>query len=481
MADNIALMDAETLAALKVLRGGTKRDLDKEFASGLAKEIVGALSEQKESSSSQTTALIEAVREQTAALQKLTDLLAAKQKTTVVVVNKNGDNNNNSSVASTAAETQLETVGEDEETAALVATAIEAASKAEEEAVAEEAADEAPEAAETASSAEEEPPPPVFRGPWGFVESGDAGTRRARVSKSAGTFRYLEQGEEVPKNAFVPITGADKAKHQDALFGSVSSDNELTGDSFGEQWDRMRSRTDQYGKLKPPLWSASSKKSVRSLLPQLAINGESTIALNSGVYYLTVKYEAEQGASRVEAAVVIGEISFDNSGSVLAPGAKWKNLLGGKKQRRGAKPKWYCSEISEPWKTGDVLRFKIDTNTNTVVYTLTASGEKEAKAGWRFENVLAFTNIPTYPKELRAFAYCGGKGKISPSTVKLTIVDDQPLTDSMSEAIEEGSKEETIATAEPEAEPVTEESDDEMEEPADIMAETDANPVSVGQ
>lgn len=411
-----------------------------------------------------------------------------------MVVNKNdnkNDDNNNSSVASTAAETELETVAEtgaiieDEETAALVATDIEAASKAEEEVVAEKVVAEAPEAADPTSLAEEEPvvsdlskpdeadSHPVFRGPWGFVESDDASERRSRVIKTAGTFRYLKKGEKVTKNAFVPITSYDRREHQDALFGNISGNEQLIGDSFGEQWDRMRSRVNQYGKLQPPLWSASAKKSVRSLLPQLAINGESVIALDSGMYYLTVKYEAEQSASPVEAAVVIGEIAFDNTGSVLAPGAKWKNLLNGGKQNRGNKPKWYCSKLSEPWTTGDVLRFKIDTNTNTVVYTLTAIGDKEAKAGWRFENVLTFTNVPTYPKELRAFAYCGRKGKISPSAVKLTIVDERPVDDSISEITEEESKEATTTTTEPELEPVAEKS-----EPADIMAETDADHVS---
>ena len=231
MADSIGLIDAETLAALKVLRGDNKKNdnaVDKEFTSGLAQQIVDALSAQKDSSSTQTAKLIEAVREQTAILKKLTDLLETKQKTTVVVVNK--DNKGaSSSDASTAAETELETVAEsgdteDEETAALVAAAVEAASKAEEETT-------TPTPVVEKKVAET---PPVFRGPWGFVESKDATERRSRVSKTNGSFRYLAKGEEVPEDAFVPVTNAQKLEKGDALFGKVSGGEQLIGDSFGK-------------------------------------------------------------------------------------------------------------------------------------------------------------------------------------------------------------------------------------------------------
>lgn len=493
MTDNIALIDAETMAALKVLRGDNKKDanaIDKEFSSGLANQIVEALSAQKESSSTQTAELIEAVREQTAVLQKLTDLLQTKQKTTVVVVNK--DKDQESSVASTAAETELETVAESEdledETAQLVATALEAASKDEEvddekeevqEDVVEDenetpAVEEEPVAA-TAINADASAPFPIIRGPWGFVESTDASERRSRVNKTNGSFRYLSKGEEPPQDAFVPVTKSQKLKKEDALFGKVSGD-ELIGDSFGEHWNRMKSRVDQYGKLQPPLWAVTAKKSVRSYLPSLTIGGKSSIAFNSGVYYLTMKYEQEASALPVEAAIVIGEIAFDNTGSVLAPGAKWTKLLSGEKQKEGRTPpsktKWYGAKVSEPWKNGDILRFKIDTNTKTVVYTLTATGQSEAKAGWRFENVLAFTNVPTYPKDIRAFAYCGGRGKISDSTVKLTIVDETPVRDSISTITDDTPKE--AVTAEPELKAVAETAEPETKEAVDLIAETNA-------
>eukprot|EP00535_Pseudo-nitzschia_heimii_P010340 CAMPEP_0197191918 /NCGR_PEP_ID=MMETSP1423-20130617/24245_1 /TAXON_ID=476441 /ORGANISM="Pseudo-nitzschia heimii, Strain UNC1101" /LENGTH=510 /DNA_ID=CAMNT_0042644703 /DNA_START=133 /DNA_END=1665 /DNA_ORIENTATION=- len=507
MADNIALVDAETLAALKVLRGDNKKDanaVDKEFTSGLAQQIVEALSAQKETSSNQTSELIEAVREQTAVLQKLTDLLETKQKTTVVVVDEDDEKEKSPSVASTAADSEHDNVaetgnidGDDDDIAAAVATTVEAAPKAEDEAeevaeetttlaVAKTTVEAAPETEETAKEVAEETTPPavavavapeqeapalekqpvasaetdgaagpsVVRGSWTFVESDVALERRSRVSKTNTSFRYLQKGEEIPKEAFAPITNAQILKKGDALFGNVSGDEQLIGDSFGNHWVRMRSLT-SYGKLKAPLWSTTAKKSVRSLLPKLAIGGKTTIALESGVYYLTVKYEEEESERKVEAAIIIGEISFDNTGSVIAPGAKLLKLLDGEKQKETAssKNKWYTARVSEGWKNGDFLRFKIDTNTNTVVYTLTAYGAKEAKAGWRFENVLAFTSLPIYKRDIRAFAYCGGKGRIAGSAVKLTIVDETPGRD--------GTETEATATA-------------------DILAETDADPVPAG-
>merc|ERR1712176_283729 len=232
----------------------------------------------------------------------------------------------------------------------------------------------------------------------------------------------------------------------------VSDGEQLIGDSFGVYWERMR-RLDQYGKLQPPLWALKAKKSVRSFLPSLTIDGKKTIPLNSGVYYLTVKYE-QATAAAVEAAIVIGEIAFENTGTVIAPGAKWTKILKGEKQK-GKKNKWYAAKISEPWKNGDILRFKIDTNTLTVVYTVTAAGGKEeAKAGWRFENILAFTNVPTYPKDLGAFAYCGGRGKIADSAVKLTIVDElmKDMTSTITEdKAEEAAPVETKSEQGPEA------------------------------
>jgi len=194
----------------------------------------------------------------------------------------------------------------------------------------------------------------------------------------------------------------------------------------GERWVRMRDSVDQYGKLKSPKWSDKAKGSVRAYLPLLTIGGKTEIKLDSGVYYLTMKFE-NQSKTPIEAAIVIGEIAFDNTGCILASGAKWKKNPQRRTQKEprvsSSKPKWYSSPISETWKNGDILRFKINTDTNTLVYTLSSPGADEAKVGWKFENIFSFTSLPTYPNDLRIFAYCGGKGKSS-CFAKLSLVDE---------------------------------------------------------
>jgi len=234
----------------------------------------------------------------------------------------------------------------------------------------------------------------VITGPWAFVETSVALKRRGRVENSEG------------------------GGMEDALFGKANSlADVLSGDSFGKSWDRMRNPVDQYGKLKPPKWSSlDKKKSMRTLLPKLAIGGQTQIKLNTGVYYLTVKYSNDQIAEDNEAAIIIGEIAFDNRGFVLAAGADWNKLFGGQKQleapsssgKAGGKLKWHSSKVSEAWKDGDTLKFKIDTTTNTLGYTIQGVDDDEVRTGWMFANVLAFTNNKMYPNFLNVFAYVGG-------------------------------------------------------------------------
>jgi len=235
----------------------------------------------------------------------------------------------------------------------------------------------------------------VITGPWAFVETSVALRRRGRVENS------------------------DLLNMEDSLFGKANSTADvLSGDSFGRTWDRMRNPVDQYGKLKPPKWSSlDKKKSIRTLLPKLAIGGETQIKLNTGVYYLTVKYSNDQIAEDNEAAIIIGEIAFDNRGFVLAAGADWNKLFGGQKQleapsasgnKAGGKLKWHSSKVSEAWKDGDTLKFKIDTTTNTLGYTIQGENDAEVRTGWMFANVLAFTNNKMYPNFLNVFAYVGG-------------------------------------------------------------------------
>jgi len=210
---------------------------------------------------------------------------------------------------------------------------------------------------------------------------------------------------------------------EDALFGMVNKTKDvISGDSFGKYWDRMRNRVDQYGKLKAPKWSILDKKSsVRSYLPKLAIGGKTQIKLNSGTYYLTVKYDNSCGVTdskEVEAAIIIGEIAFDNRGFVLAPGADWNKLFGGQKQMetptssgKPAKVKWHSSKVSDQWLDGDTIKFKIDTDTMTLGFTIQGKDDVEVRTGWMFKNVLAFTNNKTYPDVLHVFAYIGGSCK----------------------------------------------------------------------
>jgi len=163
---------------------------------------------------------------------------------------------------------------------------------------------------------------------------------------------------------------------------------------------------DKHGKPIAPKWSYDGKPSVRSLLPQIEINGKKEIKLNTGIYYLTVQYNNEEDMWGVECGVIIGEIAFDNRGHVLAQGSDWDKLLKGGVIAAGDKPtKWFSTKVSSsPWKDGDRLKFKIDTNDNTISYHNVSSGEKET-----FPNVLQYTNNRTNRESLQVFAYCGAK------------------------------------------------------------------------
>lgn len=218
------------------------------------------------------------------------------------------------------------------------------------------------------------------------------------------------------------------------MFGKAD-DFILTGDSFGAQWERMRNRVDEYGKLQAPKWSVLDKKTnVRSYLPKLTIDGKSNIPLNTGTYYLSVVYEnssadSDDDSKEVEAAIIIGEIAFDCRGFVLAPGADWNKLFGGQKQLEAptasgkeGKLKWHSSKVSDQWKDGDTLKFKVDTNSMTLGFTIQGKDESEVRTGWMFKNVLAFTNNKTFPNFLHMFAYCGSKSD-SADGVKLTLTE----------------------------------------------------------
>merc|ERR1712238_429908 len=79
-------------------------------------------------------------------------------------------------------------------------------------------------------------------------------------------------------------------------------------------------------------------------------------------------------------------------------GADWNKLFGGQKQleapsssgKAGGKLKWHSSKVSEAWKDGDTLKFKIDTTTNTLGYTIQGVDDDEVRTGWMFANVFAY-------------------------------------------------------------------------------------------
>merc|ERR1719464_793370 len=238
--------------------------------------------------------------------------------------------------------------------------------------------------------------PKVKTGPWTLVETDVALKRRSRLARRSGS------------------------EEEDSLFGKANeSSDALSGDSFGKYFEGGMRNKGVDGELKAPKWSTLDKKTcVRSYLPKLCIGGESEIKMNSGVYYLTVKYEAggailEDPLTDVDAAIIVGEIAFDRTGNVLASGADWRKLFKGESQKEHEdvapkKLKWHSSKVSDPWKDGDTLKFKIDTDTCSVGFTIQGKGDDEVRAGWMFKNVLSFTNKRMYPKHLSVFAYCGG-------------------------------------------------------------------------
>ena len=150
--------------------------------------------------------------------------------------------------------------------------------------------------------------------------------------------------------------------------------------------------------------------STRNLLAQLVFNDKAELNHKSGIYSLTIKYNVSSGNTTQDAAIIIGEMEFHSSGCVIAEGADWDRLLNNQRQlqlpySRGARgvATWQSRKISEPWEDNDELKFKIDTNENTIFFQ---KGNTPAKTFW---NVLAFSNNPKYPEYLCVFAYCGGR------------------------------------------------------------------------
>jgi len=228
-----------------------------------------------------------------------------------------------------------------------------------------------------------EPTGPMTFGPWGFNDSPASFQLRQRVLRNE-------------------LTPAELVQSKDALFGNVQCEDQLTGDSFGKNWKRMRN-LDGHGKPIAPKWSKEGAPSVRSLIPTIELGGKAAIQVNTGTYYLTVQYNNEEDMWGVESAIVIGEVSFDNRGHVLARGTDFEKLAKNKPGVNEKPDKWYSMKVSSsPWNDGDKLRFKIDTNANTISYHNATTGSKKV-----LKNVLSYTNKGNKP--IKVFAYCGAK------------------------------------------------------------------------
>lgn len=217
---------------------------------------------------------------------------------------------------------------------------------------------------------------------------------------------------------------------QDALYGRCD-ENKLIGDTFGCWLNGVYNPDMKFGQSTD--WKSTGR--VRLLIPQIRFNGKENIMHKSGIYSLTIKYNnsnnvtscTAKAGSKQEAGIIIGEISFDSNGYVTAEGADWDRLLNGQRQTQlpyahGARgqPTWLSRKISEPWNDGVELKFRIDTNENTIVFQ---KGNTPKKVFW---NILSFTNNRTYPEFLKVFAYCGGNGvdRIADSKASLTILGD---------------------------------------------------------
>jgi len=417
-------VDAELLKALRVIRGDHDKKSGK--SSAISNAIVSAIQTQGKDSTDQNADLLDAIKEQNTLLANLTEILSKKQsfvmpptiEKEVVLANTEPEKAVAKAVTETPVFAALDKADSDEEEAAVAASAAKSTPIGRPSVTGAAAA--VPRGASVVAvvepAKEKKGGKKVITGPWAFVETNVALKRRGRVEKSSNSYELLPKGtkkKDIPDEAFEPLNQKDLLNMEDSLFGkSNPTADVLSGDSFGKCWDRMRNPVDQYGKLKPPKWSTlDKKKSIRTYLPKLAIGGETQIKLNTGIYYLTIKYSNDQIAEDNEAAIIIGEISFDNRGHVLACGADFDKLLKGKNSGAGDNPDtWFSSKVSSaPWNDGDRLRFKIDTNENSISYHNVTSGEKKTT----LPNVLSYTNnnkgSSDNNKSIEVFAYCGAK------------------------------------------------------------------------
>lgn len=264
---------------------------------------------------------------------------------------------------------------------------------------------------------------------------GRSSSRRNPLPKAlvAGSWQFSESPEAERQRA-LQAKGTQSSYSSYVSFGQINGEGLiLVGENFSRSEDpssRLRHPStlcNMLGNLVDvPNWSNNSE---RWLLPRVLFNTKGELGQRTGIYSLTVKFnKTDDDAFRFDqstqdAGIIVGETEFNDKGFVMGEGADWDRLLNGQRQTQlpyahGARgnPIWLQRKLTEPWEDGDVLKFRIDTNENTIVFQ---RGNTPEKTLW---NVLAFTNNRTYPDFLHVFAYCGSSSTKLKPNIKLTII-----------------------------------------------------------
>jgi len=233
-------------------------------------------------------------------------------------------------------------------------------------------------------------------GPWSFGTTKAALTIRKRIAKGQNHHLFLDEP------SIKPLHRSERLNGKGALFGKITSHNHiLVGDLLGSSWKQMGNLNSK-GKHIAPKYSEAGNPSVRAVLPHLVIDGTNGMKRNTGVYYLAVKYSNDGVGLDAEAGIIIGEIAFDNKGQALALGAPLDKI---EKETYDGKSwnTWVSTRLSAlPWMDGNILRFKVDTNTNTISFWDEMSCKKHVYPG-----ALKYANQDN--DIVKIFAYVGAK------------------------------------------------------------------------
>ena len=268
-----------------------------------------------------------------------------------------------------------------------------------------------------------------------FQRGPSPGPRNSRQPARASNHRNLVEGSwkfQESQEARRYRLKTHRSDEKQTSFGKVESEGAvLNGDIYPTKTTRhdgIYGIFDDHKLYSLPGWVRHP--SAKSILVELVHNNQTELRRKSGIYCLVVRYNTGGATANGEAGFLIGEIEFNSNGWAWAEGADWDTLLDGKRQSKlpyshGARglPTWMHRKISEPWMDGDVLKFRIDTNENTIVIQ---RGDWPAIVLW---NVLAFTNNRDYPDFLRVYAFCGradssNEEAAPPEFPKLSILSD---------------------------------------------------------